>query len=347
MNVSELFELTHWITLEIENKQIAKKYQALQTILHTHSQPNQQKVPFESQKEELIDSLSKVPLGQLTRDQLDFLHHLGISDYVGEKGVEFVNDTLYINVIDVATSAQNIAQVIQEINGGVGKSTQLKSGLTGCVTEEEYETDHEILMRVSFTGNALMSNVTDFKNWGSTWYDIGRGIAMVHNASPEEVKVVGATKGSIIIELAVIASIATTTSVIILSALKVAEKVQSMMIQAEVLRGLKLKNGKLANELEKEAQIEKKAGIDEITAEVIKTLKIKTKEEGDKKVALGSSVKKLVDFIEKGGIVDFIIPEDKEGEENKNEELRIAFQEIRKLEKKLALIEYDVTSQNS
>lgn len=343
MNVSELFELTHWITREIEGAQIPQKYQALQTILQQHSQPNQQKTPFESQKDDLINTLRKVPLAQLTRDQLDFLYHLGIAEAVGEEGIEAIEDTLYKNVIDVATSAQKIQQMLQIISEGIGKANQIKTGLTNCVIEEEYEADNEILMRVSFTGHALMSNVTDFKSWGNIWYDIGRGIAMVHNASPEEVKIVGATKGSIIIELAVIASIATTTSGIILAALKVAEKVLDIRTKAEELRGLKMKNDKFAKDLEKEAENEKKSGIEEITGEVAKKLKIKKDGEGDKIKALDTAVKNLVNFIEKGGIVDFIIPEEEEpeeGEESNNKELRVAFQEIRQLEKKLSLIEH-------
>ena len=63
MNVSELFELTHWITREIEDENIPQKYQAVQTILQQHAQPNQQKTPFETQKDDLIDSLKKILRG--------------------------------------------------------------------------------------------------------------------------------------------------------------------------------------------------------------------------------------------------------------------------------------------
>lgn len=344
MNVSELFDLTHWITREVEKKQIPQKYQTLQTILQQHSQPNQQKQPFESQKEDLITTLKNVPLGQLTRDQLDFLEHFGIAQGVGEEGIKTIEEILYKNVIDVATSAQKLQEMLQKISQGIAKSNQIKEGLTDCVVEEEYETDNEILMRVSFTGHALMENVTDFKSWGNIWYEIGRGIAMAHNASPEEIKIVGATKGSIIIELAVIASIATTTSGIILAALKVAEKVLDIRMKAEELRGLKMKNDKFAKELEKEAENEKKLGIEEITGEVAKELKLKDGE-GDKVKALDTAVKNLVNFIEKGGVVDFVIPEEEEvneeeGKEDENAKLRVAFQEIRQLEKKIALIEH-------
>ena len=343
MNVSELFDLTHWITQEIEVAQIPQKYQALQTIIQKHSQPNQQKQPFESQKDALINALDNVPLGQLTRDQLEFLDQLGIAGAVGEEGITRIEDILYKNVIDVATSAQKLQQTLQKINEGLSKSNQIKTGLTDCVFKEEYEFKNEILMRVSFTGHALMENVKDFKSWGTIWYDIGRGIAMAHNSSPEDIKIVGATKGSIIIELAVVASIATTTSVIILAVLKVAEKLLDIRKKAEELRGLKLKHDKLAKDLDEEAENEKKDGVEKITGDIVSQLKIKIDSEGDKIKALDKAVKNLVNFIEKGGVVDFIVPEEadsEESEEDNNAELRVAFQEIRKLEKKLELLEY-------
>jgi len=347
MNVSELFKLTYWITDEIVTTQIPQKYQTLQQILQEHSQPNQQRQPFESQKNDLIGTINDVPLRKLTKDQLTFLTELGIGQAVGEEGVNAIEDVLYKNVIDVATSAQRLQQIHQALSEGIKKSDQIKAGLDNCVVQEEYEAENEVLVRVSFTGDAAMSNVTDFKSWGSIWYEIGRGIAMAHNAAPEDIKIVGATKGSIIIELAVIASIAITTSGIILAALKVAEKSLDIRKKAEEIRNLKLKNKKLATDMEREADKEKEAGIEEISTKLIEKLKIKKDVEGDKANALDKAVKNLVNFIASGGEVDFIIPEEEEqaeGEEKKNNEpdyenLRITFQEIRQLENKVKLLE--------
>ncbi len=275
---------------------------------------------------------------------MDFLSHLGIADAVGEEGIETIEELLYKNVIDVATSAKKLQQIFQKINEGITKSDQIKAGLTGCVVEEKYEVDNEVLMRVTFAGSAPMKNIIDFKSWGNIWYDIGRGIAMVHNASPDEVKIVGATKGSIVIELGVIAKIAFTASGIILAALKVAEKVLNIRKKAEEFRGLKLKNKKIVKDIEQEAENEKKLGVEEITANISVQLKLKKDSEGDKVVALDKAVKNLVNFVENGGIVDFIMPDNdeelEEGETKKNEDLRVAFQEIRQLEKKLGLLEH-------
>ena len=195
MNVSELYDLTYWVTKEIVEAHIPKKYQSLHNILQQNSQPNQQKQPFETQKNDLTETLKNVPLPKLTKDQLLFLRELGIAQAVGDEGIAVVEDILFKNVIDVATSAQKLQEIHQKIAKGIKKSDQIKTGLEGCVFEEEYETDNEVLIRVSFTGDATMKNVTDFKRWGNIWHEIGRGIAMAHNASPEDIKIVGATKG--------------------------------------------------------------------------------------------------------------------------------------------------------
>jgi len=221
---------------------------------------------------------------------------------------------------------------------------RIKAGLEEIVLEEEYESEDEVLIRVSFTGQATMSNVTDFKNWGNIWHEIGRGIAMAHNASPEDVKIIGATNGSIIIELATFAGIATTTSGIILAALKVTEKVLDIKLKAEEIKNLKLKNRKLATDMEKEAENEKKTGIEEISADIVKQLKLKPDTEGDKITALKKAVKNLVNFIESGGEVDFVIPEIAESDEDEAissnyGNLRITYQEIRQLEAKIKLLE--------
>ena len=345
MNISELYNLTQWIQDEIVNKQIPQKYQNLQTILQQNSNPRQQNQPFENQKKDLIESLNTVAVYKLTQSQLIFLEELNILITVGNKGISILEDILYKNVIDIATSAQDISKILLNINAGIAKSKQIQTGLTGCVPKEDYEVNNEVLMRVCFTGHASMSNVTDFKDWGNIWYDIGRGIAMAHNETPESIKIIGATKGSIIIELAVIASIAATTSGIILSALKVAEKVLDIRKKAAEIRNLNLTNKKLANDIDKEAEIEKKIKIENISTEIIKQLKLEKDSQGDIITALNKAIKNLVNFIESGGEVDFILPDEKDDDETENKqisnytELKSTFQEIRILENKIKLLE--------
>lgn len=344
MNVSELYELTYWIEEKIVKEQIPQKYQALFQILQTNSQPNQQKQPFESQQGDLLETINRVPLSQLTKEQLLFLHELGMAQSLGSDGTTFVEGVLYKNALDIATAAQKIQEILNKLKQGIKKSNQIKAGLDGCVFKEDYEKTDEVMIRVTFSGHASMSNVTDFKKWGNTWHDIGRGIAMAHNASPEDIKIIGATKGSVILELATNPAIATTASAIIFFALKLAEKVLDIKKKAEEIKNLKLKNKKLSNEIEKAAEEEKKVGIEKICDKLKMELKIGQDSDGDKVNALNKAVKNLIDFIEFGGEVDFVVP-DESDEEGKNatkpeyEKLRTTIQDIRLLETKLKLLE--------
>ena len=354
MNVSELYSLTFWIEDKIVNTQIPQKYQSLLQVLQQNAQPNQQKQPFERQRDDLIETIRKVPLNQLTREQLLFLDALGIATAVGADGVNQINNILYKNNLDIATAAQKIQEVLNKVNQGIQKSKQIQAGLSDCVSMEEYEESDEVMIRVAFTGQAEMNNVVDFKKWGNIWHEIGRGIAMVHNGRPEDVKVIGATKGSIIIELATNPAIATTASAIIFFALKLAEKVLDIRKKAEELKELKLKNKKLINELENEAENEKQDGIERICEKLVAEIKIDGNGDGEKVNALRKAVKDLINFIEYGGEVDFVIPEEaeehdvEEGEENKPEfeKLRNTIQEIRQLENKLRLIEVQSDEDN-
>ena len=343
MNVSELLNLTNWIDEKIVKTQIVKKYQTLHSILQQNSQPNQQKQPFESEKYELIAALANMKLDMLTKDQLNFLNNLGIGNAVGGTGITLIEDVLFKNVIDLATSEQKVQEIIDRINQGIEKSNQIKAGIENCIEKETYEAEDEVLMRIAFTGKASMSNVTEFKSWGNIWYDICSGIAMLHNLPPEKVKIIGATNGSIVLELVVIVDIAATASGIILAALQVAEKVLDIRMKAEEIRGLKLKNIKLAKDLEKEAENEKRFGIDEITVGLVNKFSLDQNNQGDKVTALDKAINNLVDFVEMGGEVDFVMPDGKKPDDKNNQkekhELRIVFQEIRKLVRKLSLID--------
>lgn len=343
MNVTELYNLTLWVEENITKTQIPQKYQALQQILQQNTQSGQQQ-PLESQKNDLFETIKNVPLKQLSKEQLTFLHALKIAQSIGEEGISIIEDIFYKNVIDVATTARKMQETYQNLTTGIKKLNQVKAGLEGYVTQEEYEVENEVLMRITFTGHAELSNVVHFKDWGKIWYEIGRGIAIAHNTAPEEVKIIGATSGSIVIELATIPAIAATTATIIYSALKLAEKVLDIKKKAEEIKNLQLQNKKLASDIAKEAEKEKEKGIEEITVLIVEQLSIKKTEEGDKVLELDKAIKHLVNFIESGGEVDFVLPENGESQDDDNsateyKKLKEQIQEIHLLESKLKLLE--------
>ncbi|WP_219584327.1 hypothetical protein, partial [Vibrio parahaemolyticus] len=133
---------------------------------------------------------------------------------------------LFRNNLDIANAHSELSKIVQELSNGIGRSDQIQTQLKPLISAgvEDETPAEDVMIRVHFQNDVAFENVCDFKKWGTVWWEIGRGIAIAHDSSPEAVKVVGAQKGSIIIELATVAAIATTASTIILSALKVAER---------------------------------------------------------------------------------------------------------------------------
>jgi hypothetical protein len=172
---------------------------------------------------------------------------------------------------------------------------------------------------------------------------------MAHNESPENIAVVGASKGSIIVSLMTTYGVVKTVSGIILESLKVVEKYYEIKKKAQEVRALKLANDDAEKALEKDAQNEKNTGSERIVAAMIDELGLDPKKEGDKVNELTSAIKKLLDFIVKGGEVDFVVLDDEEeagGEEGDESgitkgELRVRFHEVRRLEREVKRLEHD------
>jgi len=143
--------------------------------------------------------------------------------------------------------------------------------------------------------------------------------------------------------MAVAVVMATSISKILLEGLKVAERVLDIRKKSEEIKALKLNNKKIAQEIETEAESAKKDGIQNILNAVIKDFKLKANEQGDKIIALERSIKNLVEFTEKGGVVDFVQTTEKENVDvnirNELNKLSVNISEIRLLENKMKMIE--------
>lgn len=352
MNVNELYGLTKWIQQNIIDLQIQEKYQNLLSILQNNSQPNQQQ-PFENEKEDLLETLAVVHLDALTKDQISFLTSLGIAPSVGLAGKTKIDDILFRNSIDVVTAAEKIQEIINEISQGIEKSNQLSTGLEGCILDYEEGEENEVLIRVSFLEKASISNVNDFKKWGSEWHDIGRGIAIAHNMTPEDIKIIGANKGSVILDLLACAAIAKRISSIILEILTIIEKVMQIRKIAIESKHKQLLNKELESQIQEQAQKTKENGATDIMKKQIKELKLAKEHDGDKITALEKAVSKLIEFIDNGGELDFVIPEEDFDDEDEGSkiseltELKTTYGKIKSIEERIKLLEYKTDVQNS
>lgn len=347
MDTIELLQLSNWVEREINQKQVIARLTELYNIIQQNIQPNRAKQPFESQKNSVITLLKSIPLDDLTQEQRAFLDKMGMLDNLGSVGADNIENILEKNAIDPATAAQKIQSKVQQLTTAINKNTQIRSGLDGCVTVPE-SARNEIVLRVYFEKEASIQNVSDLKEWAGIWFNIARGITMVHGSSPETVKVVGASKGSIIIELAVAMLVAKTISKIMQMALKVVERSLDIAKKAEEVRALRLANDQVANSIKEEADKYRQEGVGEITANITSEIKIDREKEGDKITALNTSINELVKFLQKGGELDYVLPEDQpsgeteEGNTNIQEmkQLRETVRDIKKLESKVKQLEH-------
>jgi len=351
MNVTELFNLTEWINSEISENQILKLYNALHSILQQNTQPSQAKQPFDEQKNVLVEALQKAPLNRLTLAQVNFLHKLGIAPYIGSEGISHLEEILVKNPIDPATAASNVQAIITSMTQGVEKSTVIKNGLEGTVDSKELPAD-EVLIRVSFANDAVIANIADFKEWGSKWHTIGRGIAIIHDISPEDIRIIGASNGSILLDLGVTHLIASTVSRIINKALDIAERIIEIRGEAEKVRTMRLSNDKIATSLEAEAKKVNDEGVEKLASEILSQLNEGKALDGNKQNAFNKAVGHLINFLSKGGEVDCVLPEDSEttqedegGTQDGSTRIQIAalresFQQIRDHSAKLRVLEH-------
>jgi len=340
MNIEELYDLTLWINDKVIIENVIQKYQNLLSILSQNNQSNQPKKPFENQKLDLINTIKVITFDTLTKQQIDCLECLKITPYIGEIGVDLVEDILYKNVIDIATSIKKFQEIVNNLNTAKQVSDNLKQNLKGILVEDEEKNSNDVLIRISFKNEAYIKSFSDLKKWSNIWYEIIYGITLASGSTVDDIKIIGASKGSLIFELLVIITVAKVISKVLLEALKVVDRMLDIKKKTEEIKALKLSNNKIAKELEDEIEKEKLNGTEGIKEILLEYLKLnKESANGDKVSALSKSINNLIDFLEKGGEIDFVILSANDNKEE-TEDLRLSNIEIKRLESKILLIEY-------
>jgi hypothetical protein len=348
MQVIELIQLGIWCKTNIEEKGIAVKYTSLYSKMNQNIRRNNmqnQSVSFEAEKNALLESIKEVNFQSLTLEQIKFLEKIKILDLLGEKGVIQIEDVLYKNSLDIATATAKIKSMSDIVTTTQTTINELSTTLRKSFDIEDFDNimEGEILVRIYFKVGAAINNLTDFKTYSNLWHEIGRGIAMAQDKTPEDFRIIGASKGSIIISMAVAVVIATSISKILLEALKVTDRVLDIRKKIEEIKKLKFENKKIEADIKTEAEKAKETGIKNILNIITKELGLQENSQGDKIVALEKSIKDLIDFTEKGGIIDFVQRENKEEANSsirtETNKLNKNISEIRALESKMKALD--------
>lgn len=346
MQIDELLNLCIWFKNNIEKRKISQKYLNLYNKMdvNVRRMNGQRAQPFLDEKNILFESLSEINLEDLTIEQIKFLEQLEVDNLISKSTINLIDKDLIENNLDIATATNIIKDYSDKIANAQSILQTIYNTLNPYfeIQENKELEENEVLMRIYFQSGVSINNLIDLKKLSNNWFEISRGIAVALDEAPESFKVIGAKKGSIILDLAVIVGVATAVSKILLEALKVADRVLDIKKKAIEIKSLKLQNKKIEQELNSEAQSEKENGIKLIVKETIKQLGLNSQNEGDKITALEKSVKKLLEFTENGGQVDFVFNENISKNPELREEnklLKENVEKIRELESKIKYLE--------
>ncbi len=119
MQITELLKLTEWFNKNIIENKVAIKYPALYNQMNANIRRNnnQQFIPFESQKESLIESIEGINFQTLSLEQINFLEKLKITELIGKPGVDKIEEILIKNNLDIV-SVSRIKQNIRMVQAG-------------------------------------------------------------------------------------------------------------------------------------------------------------------------------------------------------------------------------------
>ena len=307
MDIHELYRLARWYTDQFPRLNSLYR-ELIAPINHNANNPNKQ--PVEEQLNALTLFLAEQEFDQLSIEQLKVLSSLGVDVYMGRSGIDYVNSTIKTSDYDPATAALRLNAAIDAINStndmlSVYTQAVDQLGLEGQDAEAE---DGLITIRVGFQNDVAIRNVTDWKDTSKDWYDIARGLSMACAENPEDVRVIGAATGSIILIMAGTVLFTTLLARISKNITAVSRDIIGVRIEVENLR----QKGLLTKVMEAEFAKMEKQKADDAVSSIEKLLDGKiVNKDGDVQNALTSSIKKLLIFSEKGGTVDFVSPEEK------------------------------------
>ena len=308
MDIRELEKLAVWYGEHFDR--LGSLYQALISPIQ-HNANQAQKVAVEEPLNELIKYLRQMDFEVLSIEQLKLLAKLRISVYVGHEGADFVNSIVRTANYDASTAFTALSVANATLGNVRSYLDSFLQSLNGLELRNQEDDSEFITIRVSFQNDASITNISQWKKSSADWYDIIRGIAMVNNEAPEATKIISATKGSIILTLAATAGVTALLATIAKHITNTAKEVLEVEHSREDLKQKKLLTKAMADELDRVAKEKEDNAVQEIVSGFKHVMPDGT---GDKLAALTKSVEKLLAFNEKGGVVDFVMPEN-EGED--------------------------------
>ncbi len=304
MDVKELYDFSGWFLRHAQGA--LQQYQVLHGRLnHNANQP--QKQPVRDDLNKLLSTLRDMPLQELTDEQLDLLKEEEVESFLGMIGARNLERIVKSGRFDPASAASDVAGIVNSLTQSISRIQNVHDSLSEINNfRDETPSREQLTIRVHFKDSAAISDVVELKKWVDEWHEIIRGVTISVGEAPENVKVLGAHQGSVILVLGATAAVTGTLLLIsnhltkiALNALQVANGV------ADFKQKIRL-NKTIADGLEKAIQQSEKENLKELLTAAKENLPAPIN--GEQETALKRSIEKYKKFTEEGGEVDFIAP---------------------------------------
>lgn len=334
MLAEELLSLAEWVERHVLGAR--SEFENFCTTLE-HNARQQNKQPVQPHFDQLSSKLMTMPVQQLSAEQRALLEKRGVLKYLAESGRAHFKRVMEQDGYDPATAAQDGRAAWQALQTLSQELTQVRNGIVGLGIEESgaRRDDGSFVTRVRFTGEASISNISDLKKWAADWHVIGHGLAAAAGERPEDIQIVGASRGSIVLWISGTLLVTGALAIMARHACTVTLNVVQALSAIEQLRHTKVTNQQVEEILKENLKTVQANGKNEIVDEVIQHLGTRVNAEARSK--LEKSVEKYLEFTQKGGEIDMLAPPtaavatDDEQMSAKVAELRQIIEETRKL----------------
>lgn len=340
MDIEEVIRLAGWYS---ENtRAVQKKYAALVGVLQNNSQqPTQQ--PVAEPLKELKSALAEMPTAKLSVLQLGVLERLGVSDLLGRRGKRWVDKKIRSTTYDPATTYQTLHEAHQRISSAQQiLNTFRENAVSIGFSDAPFDIDleHPYRVNVIFKEGASIDDVTEWKKSASEWELIFAGVSAVVGQRPEDVRVVGASSGSIILTVAASPLVAKVLASISKSIASIANDYLDFQMRREELERSRMMTEVIRTDLARQEKERRASGIDRII-DAVKEVAPNATEEAVAK--LRKSVEKQIGFAERGGELDFVderngVGEVDEGLADDFEQIRVMIEQFRAEKQKYNLL---------
>ena len=201
MELKELYDLSIWVEQNLNQKGLDTSLSEVIKFLQSHSAP--MFTAQQNYKPQIISLFGSVPLQALTKKQQNILRKMDLIALLGANAENYF-EGIFGNEHSPKEIATLLSQSRSELNAAIQVFRPFASTLPKIFdfTEEKpaipqgYAT-----LRLTFQGDASISDMSQFDVWGKKWHLISRGFALATDQKVQDFKVIGAGNGSIFLDI--------------------------------------------------------------------------------------------------------------------------------------------------